>query len=812
MPILRTAVTFAVELREASLSLLRDRSFAILAVGTLMVGIGITTAMLTLMDAILFRPPSHVAEPDDVVRVQFRFEGALVGSTHYPNFVDLRASGAFAAISAYAVRSVSVGSGPGATLINAMLVSREFFDVLQPTPRLGTLFLGDRAVSDDGDWVIVSYGFWQRHFGGEQGVVGATIRIDERIYSVAGVTPRGFQSLSARPIDVWLPLEHVSGVGSSDWRENRGPFWLAVVARLPQGGSRDLAEERATSGLQNRLREIGDPAMPEVVATSIVPGRDADNRSLESRVSLWLGGVSMVVLLITCANVSNLVLTKVFARRRESFIRLALGESRWDRVRRSLAEASVIVVPAALGALVVAFLFQSAITGLMPGDIPISQRLLDLRTASIMSGSAALAFLLVWAVSLSQFRLIVSGTRWFAHAATTNRVDTTRRVLLGAQAGLCLMLLFVAGLFATSLRRVEALDLGAEIDRTIQITLNLAPRHRMADGSRTIHESVLDALLAHPDIEQAALAENSPYQSGRAAGPWTDDQSRDDLGTNRDPAYLSVVGAGFFTTVGSQSLRGRDFNTDDRQGAPTVAIINAPLARRLWPSENAIGQCMRLDNAPNCFEIVGVVEGVWTFSVLNRYAMAVYLPLGQVSGAAPGVLFVRPKGDARSFLPHARAIVQNVESDLPAARAILLRDIVTPELRPWSLGGAVFSAFAAVALLITAIGLYGIVAANTVVRRKEIAIRMALGANWPHVVLTVVGEGLASVVIGFLVGTVPVLLGNRWLSGLLYETSPSDTFVLTQTAFVLLTVSAVSALVPAVRAVRTNPARVLRAE
>ncbi|NLH82788.1 MAG: FtsX-like permease family protein, partial [Phyllobacteriaceae bacterium] len=633
--------------------------------------------------------------------------------------------------------------------------------------------------------------------------------IDGKVYSIGGVTPDGFPSLSERPIDVWLPLDHASGgdLAPRDWRNNRGPFWLAIVGRLSPDTSRTVAEQQASAMLRNRRVALGDTGPPLAVAiTSTVPGRDAD-KTLESKVSLWLAGVSAFVLLIACANVSNLVLARAIAQRREYFIRLTLGASRWALIRRSLSDTCVIVIPGMVGALGISFLLRNSIWVFLSGEIPLSRHFWDARSVAIMAGSAALAFLLVCGVSVSQLRSTTIGTGFLAQATYARNLSrSTRRTLLAVQAALCVALLFVAGLFATSLGRVESLDLGVDLDHTIHLTINLGPRSRGNNEIRGIYERAHDVLAKHPDVERVTLAEGSPYMSGRGTGPRTAERSFADLWTARDEvAYRSVVGTGFFSTVGSHSLRGRDFNDSDRIGAEPVAIINAPLARYLWPSKDAIGECIWLDDTSSAVRIVGVLGGVWKFSALKRDKMAVYLPLGQIPDAAPRAIFIRPRGDARRFLAQARSIVQSLNPDLPAAKAVLVRDVVDPEFRPWRLGATVFSAFAVVALVITSIGLYGVVTVNTALRLQEIGIRMALGARWPHVLKAVVGEGMMSVAGGLFAGAVLVMLASRKLSGVLFETSPRDPAVLIQTAFILLMVSAVAMILPTIRALRTNP-------
>jgi ABC-type antimicrobial peptide transport system permease subunit len=244
-----------------------------------------------------------------------------------------------------------------------------------------------------------------------------------------------------------------------------------------------------------------------------------------------------------------------------------------------------------------------------------------------------------------------------------------------------------------------------------------------------------------------------------------------------------------------------------------VAIINAPLAARLWPHGDALGQCMRLDNvSATCVRVVGVMAGFWKMHVLERDRMAVYLPLAQVPSTIPGILFVRSRVAPDVATPGIRAVVQTLRPDLPAANIVLMRDLVEPQFRPLRLGASVFSAFAAVALLIAMIGLYGVVAAATALRVKEIGVRIALGARRGDVVRTVAGEGVPAVLAGFAVGAALITVASRWFDGVLFETSPGDAAVILQTAIPLLAVALLALMVPSVRALRTNPADVLRSE
>ena len=793
------------ELRQSVRQLFRSPGFATLAIGMLAVGVGINTGMLALMDALFFRPPFHVADPTSVFRLQFTVldqgEPEPADRTHYPNLVDLEASGAFETVAGYRTSAVSVDRGIEATIASGMLVSPRFFDVLRPPAHLGQLSLA-------GDGVVISHGFWHRRFAADARVLGRSVTLDGRIYTIAGVAPAGFYALSGRAIDVWVPLEHgtLTGMATRGWRTERGRSWLYLVARLRKDTSVGAATAQAGAVLRNRGIAMQDEEpVTSVQTTSVVPGRDGKT-TLEARVAMWLGGVSALVLLMACANVANLVGARMFAQRRDGFIRLTLGASSGHLISRALVETSLIVVPAAMGAALLSFLLRNAIAGYLSLESPLPRTLLDTRTLGFTAVGTAVAFAIIGAAAMWELRFTFLRTGLLAGTGATISARRSRRLLLTVQACLCLVLLFLAGLFATSLHRAQALDLGVDIDRTIQVTLGAGP----GTGDRgAIFANARDALMAHPNVEAAAVAEASPFMSGFGVSPRTLGLSEQDAPI----AYGSHVGAGFFAAIGAVSLRGRDFTEADRRGAPPVAIINAPLAVRLWPNGDALGQCMRLDDDTQaCVRVVGVLDGFWKISVLERDRLAVYLPLAQVPDTTPGILFVRPRVPPDVAMPQVRAIIQGLRPDLPAANIVLMRDVVAPQFRPLRLGASVFSAFAAVALLIASIGLYAVVTAATALRLREIGIRIALGATRAHVVLTVLAEGVVSVVVGLAAGAAIVAIASRWLGGVLFETSPGDPAVVLQTAFALLVVSVLALTVPATRALRTNPVDVLRSE
>jgi putative ABC transport system permease protein len=803
-------------LLHAARGLRRSPGFATAAILTMALGIGLNAAMFGVIDGLFFRAPDHIVGPDRVRRVLFLPESEsrssdAAESTDYPTLLLLRQSNTFQSVAGYLDTKVSIGRGREAIEADARLVTPEFFSLLG---------LRHHTVADNR--VALSQSFWQTFYGADPHVVGKPILIDGVSYAIASILPADFHALESRAVDVWLPIEHASAIPDfiSDWRSNAGSFWLQIIARLTPGTLHSALEQRWRS-------------TKPLLLTSIVAGRRA-GADAQSRVSLWLAALSTFVLLIACANVSNLVLARNVARRQQYLIRAAVGAARRQLLGQFLAEIVAIAVPAMAASLCINWIARTSLPVLLPLEIPHSTAFLDARSTLIIVGTSTLAFVIVALVSLAQTRnIILSGSAIQlirASSATTTPAASarfTRNTLLGVQAALSLALLFCAGLFARSLSRVQALDVGVDLDRTLHITINFpqspasaAPRDTAL--ARATYDLAMERLRVHPRIERAALAQEGPFHQGTAVGPWTLEHSFEELWRKRNSAFLTHVGAGFFAAVGATSLRGRDFTADDRAGSQPVAILNEPLARLIFENADPLGRCIFVDESvlpathpqPTCVRVIGILAGFWKFRVLWRDQMVLYLPLAQTS-IPPGALLVRVRGqakEARAVISDLRAVVQSVAPNLPAATIRLTRDFAEYEYTPWRTGMRMFSAFAALALVLAALGLYAVVSFTTTMRLREVAIRLALGARSRHIMKAVASEALVAVTAGLIVGALLSLSASRYLGELLFQTSPRDPATLAQTIAVLLTVALLAIAIPVMRAVGSNPATILRAD
>lgn len=819
---------------QAIRQLCRTPGVTSLIVLTLAIGIGANVTMAGLIDRLLLRPPAHVQDADRVARLLFVGPGYRGGTRvgtkwSYPAMLDLaREVPALEQVAAYTSARLVLGSGPDARDVRASIVSPSFFPLLGVRPLLGRLFSsadGYPAGESAGGppLAVISYGFWQRQFAGDSGVIGQDVHIGALPYTIVGVTPRGFQGVDVEPPDVWLPI---SVTGEADltaiWRSGRATVWLAVVARLEPGASRTVAAQQATAVWRHFNAPPGTlAARTRVIAASVIPGRGPD-APREVKVALWLGGVSALVLLIACANVANLLLARAFTRRREIAVRIALGAQRGRLARQMLTEAGLLTLISAAAAVLLAVIGGHVLQRLFVSDLSGAGVVLDTRlltfAAAIALGTAVLISL---APLLQSTRPNLTDALRTGAAAGGGRTSRVRTILLGAQGAVCMLLLVVAGLFAQSLQRVQALDLGVDVDRTLLIYLTVDRLSLPKEEIAQLYDRMRERVSAIPGVRGVALASWNPFAGGHAVGPHTQEHGDSYYwppGFVMDAPIGTAVDSGFFRTIGASSLRGRDFTSADVIGAPKVAIINEPMAEFLWPGDDALGRCVYLPyydgEVVDCTTVVGVLPGFFKRSILNRDAMAVYVPLAQhtMKVDRPGSMVVGVSGNPAALLPAVRHAIESVRPDMPAVRIIPMRDVVDPEYRPWRLAASMFSIFGGVALVIAIVGVYAVVSFTAAQRSAEVAVRIALGARARSVFAAVAGDGLRTIAVGLAIGMMAALAIRRWIGPLLFRTSPSDPGIIAGVALLLLAVALVAMLVPTVRALRRDPATVLRAD
>ena len=804
----------------------RSPGFALAAVITLALGIGANATMFGVIDRLLLRPPAHVADPARLMSFTY-VRTAKDGSTYdqdvlsYPLYRDLLETRSFERVAAYGSTSLALGRGADARRIRARRVSANFFATLGARPAIGRFFVPE----DDGNPIappvaVLGYGFWQSHFGGDRGVLGRTLPLGDGKYTVVGVAPERFVGTEQHAVDVWIPL--TAGVAPEDyanWLTGRQAFWLRVVGRLRPGAGQRAAEADASATIRAGDRRAGVDSTwiartkPRVTLVSARP-RDARAKDPDAKVSLLLGGVSLLVLILACANVANLLLARGMRRRRESAVRLALGVSRRRLLRLLMLETLVLAAVGGVAAILVArwggeLVRRVLFAGIDWIDSPVDARVLAYTAlAALTTGALAGLAPALQATSPQLAGALREGTR-------EGRVHRSRarRALLLVQASLTVVLLVGTGLFVRSLRRIEALPLGMQVDEVLLASMSTSGTSYKPKELVAIYRQFEATARSIPGVRNVAVGTTLPFASAWAES--VNVPGRDSLPLTRAGGpYFNAVSPDFFDAVGTRVLRGRGFTAADRSSGARVVVVNETLARLWWPTDSPLGRCMKIggDTMP-CSEIIGVVENSRRFQLLEDEGAQFFMLLEHAPAyAQPTVAFIRVQGDPQALVGTIRRRLQMSMPNLPYVSVEPYQDHVSPQTRSWRLGATMFGAFGALALVLAAVGLYGVLAYDVSQRVHEMGVRVALGARSSHVFRLVVGDGLRIVLAGATVGFALALLAGRFVAPLLFQTSPREPAVFGVVALVVLTVALMATLVPAWRAGRVDPVVALRAE
>ena len=807
------------DLSYALRQLRRAPGFTLTVLFAFALGIGANAAVFGIVDELLLRPPAHVRSPNEIV--------ALVAGTtedgfgqrtlNYPVFAAIRAhSTGFAAVAAAADVSVPFGRGDHAANLAGLLVSASYFPLLGVTPLGGRFFRDDEDVAPIGAPVaVISYDFWQRQFSGSSGALGATLQLGDRQFTVIGIAPRAFTGVDYAAPDVWLPISSGGAMQflGKQWTTQSIVTWLRIYARSRPGvpiaeASRDamrLAREAAPNAFFTQSG-WSLQARPIMAARS-------EEHGASTTVAMLLGAMSFIVLLIACANVANLLLARGIRRRREIAVRLALGVTRRRLVEQFLTESVLLAALGGGAAIVVAILGRSLARRFLLAGLALPGRVVELRVV---------VFTIVVALVVGVFTGLVpalqaSRTRVLSMIGASGERGGVRRTraqsaLLAVQAALSFVLLLGAGLFGRSLVAVDGLHMGVDVEQVLVGSMDLRSIGRPATEADAVFARALEQVAAVPGVASAAISATVPF--GPTYGTEVGVAASDSV--HHYSVVYNIVTPHYFQTLGTSLLAGRDFSAVDREDAPRVVIIDQKLASRAWGPQNPIGRCLRIraDSLP-CATVIGVVENVRRQSIFEDSTRFVYLPLAQTRGWIPQrYLVARAAGSAAMIVEPVRHAMQTAAPELPFANVHLVKDqpIVQEERLPFRLGAALLGVFGVLALLLAAVGVYGVISYDVGQRTREIGVRMAFGARAADVAALVVQDGLRMVVAGGVVGIAVALVGGRMVQPLLYGTSPHDPLMLIGVACILLTVAAMACLLPARRAMRVDINTAIRQE
>lgn len=812
------------DLRYASRSLLRRPGFTAAAVVTLALGIGGTTTIFGVVDAIFMRYPSGVDRGSEVVQMLVvRDEGNVQtpdgGPGSYPDFVALQRAPAFREVAAYlGPRRLDLGRGAEAEQVRASLVSHGFFSLLGVEPSRGRLFLPEEdGAAGTHPVAVISHGFWRSRMGGDPDVLGRELMLNGEALTIVGVAEPAFAGLSADPVDVWTPLAMAAPLGATfqgetDWRSNRGMAGVSFLGRVAPGVAPEVAASEAEAVLRHDYDAAAelDPT-PGVLAISLIPGR-GPTRSQAASLSIWLALVAGMVLVIAAANVANLLLAKSTARGRELAVRSSLGAGRGRLLRQHLTESLVLATLGAGAALLVAYWGGALVRQfpVPPTASDINGRVLAFTLAvSVLTG---LLFGILPAVRAS--RVDPSDGLKDSKATTSVGRGRLRRGLIVLQVAMSLVLLVGAGLFVRSLQRVYAIDPGVDVDETMVVSMDLARAGVPAAERPEVFREAAMRALSLSGVSGAAIVHFTPF-AGMSMSTGFGVPGRD-TAEAAPSAAINLAGPGYFETAGTAIVAGRGFGEQDRGSSEQVVVVNRALAREIAADGDVVGMCLPIGaqvREGGCTRILGVAE-----DTRQRFLDAVVQPTAffsweqdpdRIPWGGPAVL-VRLAPGSGVEPEQVRAAVQGLRPDLPYVSVRPLTELVSSEVLPYRLGATLFSLFAALALVLAAVGVYGVLAYFVSERTPEIGIRRSLGAPRRAVLELVVRQGMAPVVLGVALGLAVAFAGSTLLSSLLFGVDARDPLIFGAVATFLVIVSLAATLLPARRATRVDPMVALR--
>src|SRR5438128_9178859 len=760
------------DLRYALRTFARSPALVAAAVVCLALGIGANATIFGVVDTLLFRPPPHVQDPERVVRLYFRRRLPPFGTntssiTGYPLYTLIRQSArSFDALAAFTYsQNASLGRGVDARRVRVVLASASYFPLLGVRPALGRFYAADDDRPDGPAVVVLGYGFWRASFQNDSGILGRQLQLGRSSYTVVGVAPERFTGVNLENVDAWVPLTTATPELMGPGSLNRGSYFLQIIGRLGPGG-REAAEREAT--LAFRAEDVYSGGDSNAVALlGPVQHARCPEMSQNARVSMWLTAVSVIVLLVACANVANLLLARALQRQREIAVRLALGAARLRLARQLVTDSVLLALAGGVAALLVTLWVGPVIRAFLLPDIPALASAVDGRVLLFTGGVALLTGFLAGLVPALQVgRADLTPALKPGAGEGRYRRSRLRSALLVGQVALTVTLIVGAGLFARSLRNVAGQDFGFDPAHTLLATMDLRAAGYRPTQINQLNLQMLARLEGLPGVEAAAATIG---HFGWATASSVSVPGRDSIPQLKAGGpYCQRVTSGYFAAMGTP-VHGRAFTPADR-GAP-VAIVNETMARLLWPGEAAIGKCF-VGSDKRCAEIVGVVPDARRFNAVEEASLHFYVPLTPDSSEFITALVVRARGRPQDFVAPVRAAMQQTAANLPYAAVTPLADLVAPSIRPWRLGTTMFGLFAGLALVLAAVGLYSVLSYTVGQRSHEIGIRMAMGARRSNVLGLMVGQGVKIAALGAGIGAVAALAGGRVLNSLLYGVSP----------------------------------------
>ena len=823
------------DLNYAKRMMLRKPGFTVVALLTLAIGIGANTAIFSVVNAVLLHPLPY-QEPDRLMKVlQSSFNPGKLGMSSlwaYPRFAALRDQNeTFAGVAAYAKRAFNLTGTAEPEHLQAEFVSANYFSLLGIDAAEGRTFLAEEDQTPGTHAVaLLGYGFWQRRFGGDPQIVGKSIELDKQTLTVIGVLPRGFKGQSGTA-DVWMPMMMVPRMLSPQMLTQPLMYWVEVIARLKAGVTPEQAQAEMEL-LHERIEKLfpgptkSRPSGSGKETFALVSLKDANVDPMIRRSFLILLAAVAFVLLIACANTASLLLARAVTRRKEFAIRLALGASRARIMRQLLTESLLLSFMGGLLGAVVALWGVDLLTTFRPSDNAqfwtAYARTFDFYTIRVDASVLAFNFALSVATGIL-FGLIPAWQAARPGVNETLKEGTggagfslrhrlgARSALVVSEIALSLVLLAGAGLMLNSLMRINSINLG--FDPRDVLTLRVQSR----DAKPEFYEQLLARASSIPGVESASVAGSAPLYGASAMSPVTIEGKPEQADGEPEFAGVHTVAPDYFKTLGITLIRGRGFTEQDRAGTRRVALINDAAAQSLWPDEDPIGKRFKLAfpadyaGAEEFIEIIGIAADVKYGRVEELSGPDIYLSYLQPIDT-PSLLIVRSSADRESLVQAVRREVQLLDKNMPVYDIKSMSERAAEVTSRTRFSAVLLAVFAGLALMLSAIGIYGVMAYMVAQGTREIGIRMALGAQAANIFRLILGHGIVLTIAGLVIGLVGAYAATRVLANQLYGVTAGDPITFIIVSLLLVGVALGAGFVPARRATKVDPMVALRYE
>lgn len=804
---------FLQDLRYAARILWKNPGFTAVAVIALALGIGANTAIFSVVNTVLLRPLPY-RDPEQLVMV---WEDA---SRHgYPrdtpaaaNFVDWRdQNSVFSGMAAMADGNFNLTGVGDPERLKGRRVSANLFPLLGVDAQLGRVFTAAEDQPGAQGVVVLSHLLWQRRFGGDPGIVGKTLTLNDEIHTVVGVMPAGFK-FPENDDELWVPIALTSQEAA-----NRNRHYLQVVARLKPGVTLAQAQsEMTTIGARLQQQYPQSNADLGVAVTSLQEHLVGD---IKPALLILLGAVGLV-LLIACANVANLLLARAAIRQKEIALRVALGARRWRLLRQFLTESVLLATLGGILGLAIAYLGLLLLGSFIPENISQAREIsLDLKVlgftllVSLLTGFVFGLAPAIQALRMNQSETLKEGGR---DSVTGRSGKRLRGLLVTAEVAVSLVLLIAAGLLINSFLRLRNIDPGFKVDRLLTMKIELPePKYEAFERRAAFYTDLIQRVQSLAGVRSAAVTTNLPlYRQGNSTSVRL--EGRPDPPPGQELIVVTrIISPAYFDTMSIPLLAGRRITDQDTETTPNAVVVSETMAKRFWPGEDAVGKRLSLGRVrtdADWIQVVGIVKDVRQFELNAEPRPQMYLSYRQADFFAPEDLVVKTDVEPASMAAAVRKAVWEIDKDQPVSNIKTMEEILADSIARQRFSMLLLGVFAGVALLLAAVGIYGVMSYSVAQRTHEIGIRMALGAQTGAVLKLAVGYGLKLVVAGVLIGLVAAFALTRLMSTLLFGVTPTDPATFALISLLLVGVAAVASYIPARRATKVDPLIALRYE